>query len=43
MALNLEQKKAIVNEVNEVANNAISALVANYRGLNVGQLTNLIS
>ncbi len=39
MALNLEQKKAIVAEVAEVASKAHSAVAAEYRGLTVGALT----
>lgn len=41
MALNLEQKKAIVAEVAEVASKAHSAVAAEYRGLTVGALTQL--
>ena len=40
MALNLEAKKAVVEQVNAVANVAVSVGVAEYRGLNVGQMTN---
>jgi len=39
MALRLEGKKAIVAEVTEVANTAIIAIVASYRGLSVAQMT----
>lgn len=39
--LNLEQKKAIVAEVNEVASNALSAVAAEYRGLTVGAMMGL--
>ena len=39
MALNLEQKKAIVAEVAEVASKAYSAVAAEYRGLSVDNLT----
>lgn len=39
MALNLEQKKVIVAEVAEVANGALSAVVAEYRGLGVEEMT----
>ena len=39
MALNLEAKKAVVEQVNAVANNAVSVGVAEYRGLNVEQMT----
>lgn len=41
MALNLEQKKAIVAEVAEVASGAYSAIAAEYRGLSVGEMTEL--
>ena len=33
MSLNLEQKKALVTEVNEVARTAQSVVAAEYRGL----------
>lgn len=41
MPLNLEGKKAIVAEVADVASTALSAAVADYRGLTVAQLTAL--
>ncbi len=41
MALNLEDKKAIVAEVNQAATGALSAVIANYRGLTVSQMTSL--
>lgn len=41
MALNIEAKKAIVAEVAEVAATAYSAVAAEYRGLTVGQMTEL--
>jgi len=41
VTLKLEDKKEIVAEVNQVAAGAFSAVVANYRGLTVGQLTKL--
>jgi large subunit ribosomal protein L10 len=41
VTLKLEDKKEIVAEVNKVASGAFSAVVANYRGLTVGQLTKL--
>ena len=41
MALNLEQKKAIVAEVAVVASGAYSAIAAEYRGMTVGQMTAL--
>jgi large subunit ribosomal protein L10 len=41
LALNFEQKQAIVAEVAEVASGAFSAVAAEYRGLTVGELTEL--
>lgn len=41
MALNLNDKKAIVSEVAEVAQTAFSAIAAQYTGLTVGQMTEL--
>jgi len=41
MALRLEDKKAIVAEVNEAAGSALSAVIADYRGVTVGQMTGL--
>ena len=41
MALTLEQKKAVVAEVSEVAKGAYSAVAAEYCGLTVEDLTNL--
>jgi large subunit ribosomal protein L10 len=41
LALNLEQKKAIVAEVSDVASSALSAIAAEYRGLTVEQMTAL--
>lgn len=41
MALNLEDKKALVAEVNAVAVDGLSAVVAEYRGLSAGQMTQL--
>jgi large subunit ribosomal protein L10 len=43
MALNLEDKKALVAEVAEVAAKAQSVVAAEYRGLTVGQMTELRS
>jgi large subunit ribosomal protein L10 len=37
MALRLEDKKALVAEVNEVASKALSAVAAEYRGLTAGK------
>lgn len=39
MALNLEDKQAIVAEVSKVANSSISLVVADYRGLSVTAMT----
>ena len=41
MTLTLAAKKAVVEEVNAVASKAISAVVADYRGLTVNQMTQL--
>lgn len=41
MGLNLEQKKAIVAEVSESASAAEAAILAEYRGLTVAQMTDL--
>ncbi len=41
MALNLEEKKAIVADVNEAASKAISLVVADARGVNVADITAL--
>ena len=41
MTLTLAGKKAVVKEVAEVASKAISAVVADYRGLTVNQMTQL--
>jgi large subunit ribosomal protein L10 len=41
MGLKLDDKKALVEEVNAVASTAQSAVAAHYRGLTVSQLTNL--
>jgi len=38
VSLNLEQKKAVVSEVNGVAGNAVSAVAAEYRGLSVADM-----
>ena len=43
MALNLEAKKVVVEQVNALADSAISVGVAEYRGLTVEQMTNLRS
>lgn len=41
MALNREQKEAIVAEVADVAGSALSAVAAEYRGLTVTEMTDL--
>lgn len=41
MALGLEGKKSIVAEVNEVASKALSAVLAEYRGITVEEMTGL--
>ena len=41
MPLLLEDKRAIVAEVNEMANQAHSAVVAEYRGMSVSEITDL--
>lgn len=41
MTLSLTAKKAVVQEVTEVASKAVSAVVADYRGLTVNQMTQL--
>lgn len=41
MALNFEQKKAVVAEVAEAAGTALSAVAAEYRGLTVEEMTEL--
>jgi len=41
MALNIEQKKAVVAQVAEVAQSALAAVAAEYRGLSVEEMTDL--
>ncbi len=41
MALHLEDKKAIVADVNETASNAVSLVIADARGVNVVDMTEL--
>ena len=41
MALRLEDKKTFVKEVNAVAGESLSAVVAEYRGLSVAEMTEL--
>jgi len=41
VAIRLEDKKQIVSEVNEAATSALSAVLADYRGVSVADLTSL--
>ncbi len=41
MALKLEDKKALVKEVNAVAGDSVTAVVAEYRGLSVAEMTEM--
>ena len=41
MALSIEQKKAVVEEVAEVARTALAAVAAEYRGITVEEMTDL--
>lgn len=41
MAIRLEDKQQIVSEVNQAANSALSAVLADYHGVAVGDLTEL--
>ena len=41
MPIGLKEKQAIVAEVNETASNALSAVMADYRGVSVGGMTAL--
>ena len=41
MALRLEQKQAIVAEVNEAAKSALAAVLSDYRGLTVAEMTDM--
>jgi len=41
MALNLEQKKAVVAEVADAAKSAVAVVAAEYAGLTVGEMTEL--
>ncbi|MFV1998038.1 MAG: 50S ribosomal protein L10 [Acidiferrobacterales bacterium] len=43
MSLNIEQKKAVVSEVSEAISGAEAAILAEYRGLTVAQMTELRS
>ena len=39
--IGLKQKEAIVADVNETASKALSAVMADYRGVTVGEMTSL--
>ena len=41
MSLTLEQKKAVVDEVSQIASSALSAVAAEYRGVSVDDMTAL--
>ena len=41
MALRLEDKKAFVKEINAVADESVSVVAAEYRGLSVAEMTEL--
>jgi large subunit ribosomal protein L10 len=41
VSLNLEQKQAVVAEVSKVVSDAKAAILAEYRGLTVAQMTDL--
>ena len=41
VAIGLEEKKQIVSDVNQAAASALSAVLADYRGVNVDELTAL--
>jgi large subunit ribosomal protein L10 len=41
VAIGLEDKQQIVSEINQAANSALSAVLADYRGVAVGDLTEL--
>ena len=41
MPIGLKEKQAIVAEVNETANKALSAVMADYRGVSVDKMTSL--
>ena len=43
MALRLEDKRQIVSEVAEIAQNAVSAVLVDYRGLSVAEMTGIRS
>ena len=41
MPLRIEQKKAVVEELHSIASSSVSAAIAEYRGLNVAEITKL--
>ena len=41
MALRLEDKKVLVQEVNAIAGDSVTAVAAEYRGLSVAEMTKL--
>ena len=41
MSMNIDKKKVAVDELNEIANKATSAIAANYHGTSVSALTKL--
>ena len=41
MPLTIEKKKAVVQELNSIASSSVSAAIAEYRGLNVSEITEL--
>ncbi len=41
MALNIEEKKASVGKITDIANRSVSVIAAEYRGLTVAQMTQL--
>ncbi len=41
MPLRIEQKKAVVEELNSMASSSVSAAIAEYKGLNVAEITEL--
>ena len=41
MPLRIEQKKAVVEELHSIASSSVSAAIAEYRGLNVAEITEL--
>ncbi len=41
MSLNLQEKQIIINEVNTIAKTALSAVIADFRGITVNKITKL--